>query len=240
MGFMDIVRGKAIDVLDKVQSSDGAMGLSKTAEQVAEVAKIWSVQELKEMMAGKVMVPYTLLNAQLAEKNIHADIRNIVLSAEDEHRFKLEMDHKKYGKISCIGEILSFVHNAEESSFSFRIVEKKIEDTSFIFKIMVNVGFFVFSKILGDVPTIVEDIDLKLKNDIVTVNFKDFLVNSSWGQKKIFGNAVVDMLQVKTVTAEKDGFCVSTNLQATSAIMKILELYVGGASGGFSSILKSK
>lgn len=53
MGFMDIVRGKAIDVLDKVQSSDGAMGLSKTAEQVAEVAKIWSVQELKEMMAGK-------------------------------------------------------------------------------------------------------------------------------------------------------------------------------------------
>lgn len=48
------------------------------------------------------------------------------------------------------------------------------------------------------------------------------------------------MLQVKTVTAEKDGFYVSTNLQATSAIMKILELYVGGASGGFSSILKSK
>lgn len=29
------------------------------------------------------------------------------------------------------------------------IVEKKIEDTSFIFKIMVNVGFFVFSKNLG-------------------------------------------------------------------------------------------
>lgn len=237
---MDIARAKAKDVLDKVQSDDGLKSLSEKAEQVAEVAKIWSVQELEEILTGKVMIPYSLLNEQLAGKNINSDVQDIALSDAGDKKFKVELNHKKYGKISCVGEVISFVHNAEDSSFSFRIVEKKIEDTSFIFKIMANIGFFVFSKILGTVPTIVENIDLKLNNDIVTVNFKEFLENSNWGQKEIFGKPVVNMLQVDCVTAEKEGFCVSTNLKATSAVMKILELYVSGANGYFSSILKNK
>lgn len=199
--------------------------MDKYKEPIEAIKGIWSAQEVNELLNGQMMLPYALVNEHLEKNPIDPDITHIVLSSAGESLIRIEMEHKKYGKIECLGEIQAFFHNSNESVLKFHIVENKIVGKSFLSQIIVNIGYFIFSKVLGKAPASLEKIGVQLKNDIVTVDFKPFLLQSTWGQKKVMNKALVDVVSIERVDVSKTGFLIHTNLDAAAEMKKVLGLF---------------
>ena len=194
-------------------------------ESLEEIKQVWSAQTIKDLLNGSLIISYDLINKQLAEHSISPSVNDIVISPVEDNLLNIKFKHEQYGAISCTGEIIAFKHNDKESYLSFKIKEKEIKGKNIISKIIADIGYFIFTKLLGKFPKFSDEINVSMTEDILKVDFREYLLKSNFN-KKIMGKDTINLVDVLSLEPSVEGIKVNTNLKVSPVIKKMMELII--------------
>ena len=192
-------------------------------ESFEEIKQVWSAQTIKDLLNGTLIISYDLINKQLAEHSISPSVNDIVISPVEDNLLNIKFKHEQYGAISCTGEIIAFKHNDKESYLSFKIKEKEIKGKNIISKIIADIGYFIFTKLLGKFPKFSDEINVSMTEDILKVDFREYLLKSNFN-KKIMDKDIINLVDVLSLEPNAEGIKVNTNLKVSPVIKKMMEM----------------
>ena len=194
-------------------------------ESLEEIKQVWSAQTIKDLLNGSLIISYDLINKQLAEHSISPSVNDIVISPVEDNLLNIKFKHEQYGAISCTGEIIAFKHNDKESYLSFKIKEKEIKGKNIISKIIADIGYFIFTKLLGKFPKFSDEINVSMTEDILKVDFREYLLQSNFN-RKIMGKDIINLVDVLSLEPNAEGIKVNTNLKVSPVIRKMMEMII--------------
>ena len=194
-------------------------------ESLEEIKQVWSAQTIKDLLNGSLIISYDLINKQLAEHSISPSVSDIVISPVEDNLLNIKFKHEQYGDISCTGEILAFNHNDKESYLSFKIKEKEIKGKNIISKIIADIGYFIFTKLLGKFPKFSDEINVSMTDDILKVDFREYLLQSNFNIK-IMDKDIINLVDVLSLEPNAEGIKVNTNLKVSPVIRKMMEMII--------------
>ena len=194
-------------------------------ESLEEIKQVWSAQTIKDLLNGSLIISYDLINKQLAEHSISPSVNDIVISPVEDNLLNIKFKHEQYGAISCTGEIIAFKHNDKESYLSFKIKEKEIKGKNIISKIIADIGYFIFTKLLGKFPKFSDEINVSMTDDILKVDFREYLLQSNFN-RKIMGKEIINLVDVLSLEPNAEGIKVNTNLKVSPVIKKMMEMII--------------
>ncbi len=194
-------------------------------ESLEEIKQVWSAQTIKDLLNGSLIISYDLINKQLAEHSISPSVNDIVISPVEDNLLNIKFKHEQYGAISCTGEILAFNHNDKESYLSFKIKEKEIKGKNIISKIIADIGYFIFTKLLGKFPKFSDEINVSMTDDILKVDFREYLLQSNFNIK-IMDKDIINLVDVLSLEPNAEGIKVNTNLKVSPVIRKMMEMII--------------
>ena len=194
-------------------------------ESLEEIKQVWSAQTIKDLLNGSLIISYDLINKQLAEHSISPSVNDIVISPVEDNLLNIKFKHEQYGAISCTGEIIAFKHNDKESYLSFKIKEKEIKGKNIISKIIADIGYFIFTKLLGKFPKFSDEINVSMTDDILNVDFREYLLQSNFN-RKIMGKEIINLVDVLSLEPNAEGIKVNTNLKVSPVIRKMMEMII--------------
>ena len=194
-------------------------------ESLEEIKQVWSAQTIKDLLNGSLIISYDLINKQLAEHSISPSVNDIVISPVEDNLLNIKFKHEQYGAISCTGEIIAFKHNDKESYLSFKIKEKEIKGKNIISKIIADIGYFIFTKLLGKFPKFSDEINVSMTEDILKVDFREYLLQSNFNIK-IMDKDIINLVDVLSLEPNAEGIKVNTNLKVSPVIKKMMEMII--------------
>ena len=194
-------------------------------ESLEEIKQVWSAQTIKDLLNGSLIISYDLINKQLAEHSISPSVNDIVISPVEDNLLNIKFKHEQYGAISCTGEIIAFKHNDKESYLSFKIKEKEIKGKNIISKIIADIGYFIFTKLLGKFPKFSDEINVSMTDDILKVDFREYLLQSNFNIK-IMDKDIINLVDVLSLEPNAEGIKVNTNLKVSPVIKKMMEMII--------------
>ena len=194
-------------------------------ESLEEIKQVWSAQTIKDLLNGSLIISYDLINKQLAEHSISPSVNDIVISPVEDNLLNIKFKHEQYGAISCTGEIIAFKHNDKESYLSFKIKEKEIKGKNIISKIIADIGYFIFTKLLGKFPKFSDEINVSMTEDILKVDFREYLLQSNFNIK-IMDKDIINLVDVLSLEPNAEGIKVNTNLKVSPVIRKMMEMII--------------
>ena len=194
-------------------------------ESLEEIKQVWSAQTIKDLLNGSLIISYDLINKQLAEHSISPSVNDIVISPVEDNLLNIKFKHEQYGAISCTGEIIAFKHNDKESYLSFKIKEKEIKGKNIISKIIADIGYFIFTKLLGKFPNFSEEINVSMTEDILKVDYREYLLQSNFNIK-IMDKDIINLVDVLSLEPNAEGIKVNTNLKVSPVIRKMMEMII--------------
>ena len=194
-------------------------------ESLEEIKQVWSAQTIKDLLNGSLIISYDLINKQLAEHSISPSVNDIVISPVEDNLLNIKFKHEQYGAISCTGEIIAFKHNDKESYLSFKIKEKEIKGKNIISKIIADIGYFIFTKLLGKFPKFSDEINVSMTDDILKVDFREYLLQSNFNIK-IMDKDIINLVDVLSLEPNAEGIKVNTNLKVSPVIRKMMEMII--------------
>ena len=212
-----------MSLMDKVKGNFNIPNGGK--EILKEIKQVWSAQTIKDLLNGTLIISYDLINKQLAEHSISPSVSDIVISPVEDNLLNIKFKHEQYGDISCTGEILAFNHNDKESYLSFKIKEKEIKAKNIISKIITVIGYCIFIKLLGKFPKFSDEINVSMTEDILKVDFREYLLKSNFN-KKIMGKDTINLVDVLSLEPSVEGIKVNTNLKVSPVIKKMMEFII--------------
>ena len=212
-----------MSLMDKVKGNFNIPNGGK--EILKEIKQVWSAQTIKDLLNGTLIISYDLINKQLAEHSISPSVNDIVISPVEDNLLNIKFKHEQYGAISCTGEIIAFKHNDKESYLSFKIKEKEIKGKNIIKKIIADIGYFIFTKLLGKFPKFSDEINVSMTEDILKVDFREYLLKSNFN-KKIMGKEIINLVDVLSLEPNVEGIKVNTNLKVSPVIKKMMEMII--------------
>ena len=212
-----------MSLMDRLKEKINIPNVGK--ESLEEIKQVWSAQTIKDLLNGSLIISYDLINKQLAEHSISPSVNDIVISPVEDNLLNIKFKHEQYGAISCTGEIIAFKHNDKESYLSFKIKEKEIKGKNIISKIIADIGYFIFTKLLGKFPKFSDEINVSMTDDILNVDFREYLLQSNFN-RKIMGKEIINLVDVLSLEPNAEGIKVNTNLKVSPVIRKMMEMII--------------
>ncbi len=212
-----------MSLMDRLKEKINIPNVGK--ESLEEIKQVWSAQTIKDLLNGSLIISYDLINKQLAEHSISPSVNDIVISPVEDNLLNIKFKHEQYGAISCTGEIIAFKHNDKESYLSFKIKEKEIKGKNIISKIIADIGYFIFTKLLGKFPKFSDEINVSMTDDILKVDFREYLLQSNFNIK-IMDKDIINLVDVLSLEPNAEGIKVNTNLKVSPVIRKMMEMII--------------
>ena len=191
--------------------------------------EVWDAQTFDEMQAGHVIVTDQVMNVFLAENATkNSKIEAIRFASQANGRIKLEVTTHALGRVKIIGVIEEFHHDANSSSLTFRVLNKRLMDKPLVSWIFSQVSLAMLSTLYGN-PAAGTDLLVEIKGNTVTANFHDYLYTTRVGQVNLFGHRLIEEVQV-TGAQPKEGYVIlDTNLALVPELAAALPGFLHGS-----------
>ena len=165
---------------------------------ISIIRATWSKETLYDLAHGHLAIPDDVLNDAIARSIAGSSkVKSLsITSKEKKNRLEIHADTEKAGRIELSGEIKEFVHNADQSYFSYRVRERELEDHGLASWIFSRISLSMAQRLFGSIE-FPDDLPTKIRHNTLTIDFRKVLEQSDMGKAELAGHRLIDMVEIE-------------------------------------------
>lgn len=190
------------------------------------VQKTWDAQTLESLREGRISVPDEAVNAALANALVgNEGISELKVTSVGDGKLKIAAQTKALGRVSLTCRIDEFRHDSKASTVQLTVLKKSLPDQKLLSLMFSHLSLAMLEKMVGSVD-LGEALPAEVKGNTVTLDLKNILAASEFGQAEVYGHRLLDALVIEQANVQKGQIEFKTRLNVPESIREMFERIV--------------
>jgi len=191
--------------------------------------EVWDAQTFGELRTGHVVITDQVMNELLAENVAGSQkITEIIFTSQENGQIELAVVTPSLGRVKIVGLLEKIHHDANSSSLTFRVLNKHLLDKPLVSLIFSRISLAMLTKLYGN-PAAGTDIAVTIKGNTVVADFHDYLYTTRIAQVHLFGNCLLDEVQITGAQTRGGSIVLDTNLAVTPEMAAVIPEFLQGS-----------
>lgn len=200
---------------------------SEVQDTLKTVSEVWSAQTLQGLIDGQVVIPEKIVKEQLLDQAQSTDQFEILdFECLDNGEIRLEVRTPQMTQAILNVAVHSLEHNEIRSQAVLEVTKREVfSDNRVKAFILGRLSIGILTALFGRFQN-PQDLNITANGNQINIDFREMLYQSKVGEFKIFGLKLVNVIDLRGITIQKNQILLRTNLNLPKYLQQlILRLY---------------
>lgn len=190
------------------------------------VKKTWDAQTLEGLREGRISIPDEAINTALSGTLTgNEGISEIKVESIGDGKLKVAAQTKALGRVNLTCRVDAFRHDKESSEVKLTVLKKSLPDQKLMSLMFSHLSLAMLEKMVGHVD-LGEALPAEVKGNTITLDLKNVLAASEFGQTEIYGYRLLDALVIEQAAVKKGQIEFKTRLDLPDSVREMFERIV--------------